>query len=150
MKGVSPIIASVILIGIAFAAYIIVSGWGSGFLRKTFSSEEMISEKLDCSLGSVKIRVAVYNATSKTLYVLVRNDGHINLKDIAISIVINDTARDYEGVPIDGDVTLLKGTEKVYTITLPGGCFIKLLRVSTSCTDVYDTISGNKIVFYGC
>ncbi len=150
-KSLSPLIAEVMIIGIVFGLFVVLHSWSGGFIHgMQESSETKIQKRLDCSLGSITIRNAIYNSTSGKLYVLVRNDGQVDFSNLTISVMIDNDIQNFDAVSLTADNTLPSGEERSYVVDLSNGCNLQLIRVNTECTSIYDTISSEKVTFYGC
>ncbi len=151
MKGISPLISVVLIIGITFGLYIVINTWAGGFFKGVQeSSESKISEKLDCSLASITAEGAVYNRTSGKLYVIAKNDGQISFSSIMISVLINNTIYNFADDAITPSHNLPTGVKNVYIVNTTLGCFITMIKLITECDDVQDSVSKSDIVFYGC
>ncbi len=150
-KAVSPLIAIVLIIGITFALFIVLNAWGGEFmLSRQKESESKISSALDCALGSVEIKHAVYNASAGKLYVLVRNSGQVDFSRVKIAVLVGDEVKVFNATSPTSSSDLPKGSERVYVIHVPNACEMQIIRVSTECTGVKDTLKRSEIVFYNC
>lgn len=76
-KGISPLIAVIVLIALTMIVAGIIATFTQTFTQRTF--EEITS----CSAGSVLISGASYNTNSSGLTVVIRNTGDIDLNFIA-------------------------------------------------------------------
>src|SRR3989338_6921713 len=91
MKGISPLIAAVLLIAITVAIATLVSGWISTVTRGTqIAAENKTTEAVDCAAASISID-NVYMAGNNTVRVSVRNSGQTNDLQITNVTVINNT-----------------------------------------------------------
>ncbi len=151
-KSLSPLIAEVLIIGIVFGLFIVLHSWSGGFFNEMqHSSGEKIQKKIDCSLGSITIRSAVYNKTEGRLYVLVRNDGQVDFQNLTVSVFINDNVEDFNAQSLTSTNDLPAGEERSYYVDISDACSMGLVRISTlDCPSIYDQITSDKITFYGC
>ncbi len=77
MKGISPLIAAVLLIAITVAIATLVSGWISTVTRSTqIAAENKTSEAVDCAAASISVDQIYLD--NNTLRVVVRNSGQAN------------------------------------------------------------------------
>jgi flagellin-like protein len=153
LKAISPLIAVVLLIGFTIAVGTMIADWLIDYIRISPSqSEEKSMEKIKCAFGSLKIVSAKYNNTATKLSVLLRNEaGDTNLMNISFSVVVNDTVYTYPATCNCDDEILHAKEEKVYSnSSIIDGCHIQLLRVITNCEDAHDSVTRDKIDFYGC
>ena len=94
MKGISPLIAAVLLIAITVAIATLVSGWISTVTRGSqIAAENKTTEAVDCAAAAVVID-DVYvtdNGATSTIRVLVRNAGQANDMEIGNVTVFNSS-----------------------------------------------------------
>lgn len=146
MKGLSPLIGIILLIGITFGMFIIFFGWGSGYIKSSQKeSEKSASKSLQCSLADVSIDNAIYNATSGNFSIIVTNAGNVDFNPVVFTFITDKGSKDYEI-----HETLGKGEKKVYKIHFDKGCEVNLIHVSTPCENAKDEIIKEKITFLGC
>lgn len=83
-KGISPIIASVLLLAVALSVVGVFSGWAPQLAQDvTDSTENSTMETIACNEASLEIRSAYWDGTD-TLTVNLRNSGSEDLNDINI------------------------------------------------------------------
>ncbi|MCX8191093.1 MAG: hypothetical protein N3D78_02850 [Candidatus Aenigmarchaeota archaeon] len=82
VKGISPLVATVLLIAITMTLAGILAFWGSGFVRTGLPTEEETQQFTRCSaaLGSLKVDFQYYNSTTKNLILSIYNSGPEKLK----------------------------------------------------------------------
>ena len=79
-KGISPLIATVLIIGFTIALAAIVITWGSGFVNKvTGSTEQKTSNILACT-SDLSFELGKVTCPNK---VVVDNRGNVNIKSFA-------------------------------------------------------------------
>lgn len=82
-KGISPIIASVLLLAVTLAVVGIFSGWAPELVEGvTESTENSTYETIACNEASIEFRSAYYDGSSVT--VSLRNSGSEDLSDISL------------------------------------------------------------------
>lgn len=82
-KGISPLIATVLLIGFVVAVAAIVMVWGKGFIKERAEKEGALSQaQLECNLIEIEIdeNYEVTNIGSKTIGGFIVRDGQV-IKD---------------------------------------------------------------------
>ena len=91
MKGISPLIAAVLLIAITVTIATLVSGWISTVTRTTqIAAENKTTEAVECAAAAISVD-QVYMVGNRTVRVVVRNSGQANDLVIANVSVINST-----------------------------------------------------------
>lgn len=88
-KGITPIIAAVLLVAVSLSVVAIFSGWAPN-LAKTITDDTTNStlETLECDQASVDIRSAYYNTSSSpnNLTVTLRNNGGTDLSKMIVAV----------------------------------------------------------------
>ncbi len=79
-KGMSPLIAAVILIAATMSIAGILSFWVTGFVRKKLTESENVTEETGCMGADFKLHLARYDSTNRRLYLVVDNTRAIDLK----------------------------------------------------------------------
>ncbi|MBI2671599.1 hypothetical protein HYX16_01565 [Candidatus Woesearchaeota archaeon] len=81
-KGISPLIATVLLIGFTIALAAVVITWGSGFVeRVTLTTEERTTKSLVCT-NDLVFEIKKVGCTSNT--VVIDNKANIAIKEISL------------------------------------------------------------------
>lgn len=96
-KGVSPLIASVLLLAVTLSVASIFSGWGPSLAN--FVTEETrnhTEQTIDCNRADVKIVSAKYYSSDSETSIVLRNKGNSDLDDLQASawhddLPMNDT-----------------------------------------------------------
>ena len=80
-KGISPLIATVLIIGFTVALAAVVMTWGTGFVRSTTEeTSESTNLALECSRLNYQIGAVICDATKvKVVSVEVLNNGDVGL-----------------------------------------------------------------------
>ena len=79
MKGLSPIIAAVILIAITMTIAGILSFWATGFMKNKLAEVENTTQGTDCLAAKFVVYSSTYNNKTKTLYTIVDNRMTVDL-----------------------------------------------------------------------
>lgn len=96
-KGISPIIASVLLIAVSLSVAGIFSGWAPTIVQTfTESTEETADQRIECDQASVEMYSASYDGDSE-LDAAVRNNGNTDFTDES---PVNVVAFDQDDLPL--------------------------------------------------
>jgi len=85
MKGISPIVAAVLLIGITMVLSVFLAIWSMGFLQ-TKLEEEKAKEKESALCASVAIRADECNIMGNDIYIRVFNYGKIKVENVTAQV----------------------------------------------------------------
>ncbi|MEK6837920.1 MAG: archaellin/type IV pilin N-terminal domain-containing protein, partial [Nanoarchaeota archaeon] len=115
-KGVSPLIATVLLIAFAVALGAVVMNWGRGFVQQqTSEAEKTTQTKLGCSL-KVNIKVAEIDGVPQVCYGGGGSTGYLELR-----LNNEDETNDIKGLSISiGGETGIYNNDTINT-TIPVG-----------------------------
>ena len=147
-KGVSPFIASVLLIAFAVAVAGIYGGWFQSFINTiTGTVEEKEEKRVECIYGGIALDDVEYDNTSGKGYLTgtIENTDIIPLGNIDLEIFYDNTTREKK----DLDMELSPGERNTFNETL--GCSDKYncnydkVRVFSNCSNVDDTITQTDI-----
>jgi len=143
-KGISPFIATVLLIAFAIAVAGIFSGWLSSFTQTTTEEVQEHSEKrVTCSYGGIALEDLEYNQTSANFSGKVENTDIIVLGDIDFEIFYTDASR----TKLDLNMTLLPGEKNTFNqnVTKMNTTGYDKIRVITNCSNVYDEATSSDV-----
>ena len=143
-KGVSPFIASVLLIAFAIAVAAIFSGWLSSFTQTTTEEVQEHSEKrVTCSYGGIALEDLEYNQTTGNFSGKVENTDIIVLGNIDFEIFYADASR----TKLDVNMTLEPGEKNTFNqnVTKMNTTSYNKIRVITNCSNVYDEATSSDV-----
>ena len=130
-KGISPLVATVLLIAVTMTLAGIIAFWGSSFVRTSLPTENQTQALQACTGGSIKLISSNYNSSANTLSLTIYNDGVQKLTLTNITFIYSDRAESKE---INSEIS-------------PGQVFVKALDnvagdfnsfiISTNCPNVY-------------
>ncbi|MDI6825713.1 MAG: hypothetical protein QMD36_00765 [Candidatus Aenigmarchaeota archaeon] len=142
MKGISPVIASVLLIAFTIAVAALYSGWITSFTKRTTEEVGERSEKrVTCTYGGIALDDVKYNQTAGNLTEgFVENTDIIDLGNIDFEIFYTNGTREKS----DQNMTLEPGERKPFTIVNTSN--YDKIRVITNCSNVNDEISFNDVI----
>ena len=140
-KGISPLIASVMLVAMTVAVASIFFGWMSSFTRDTVNTVSDKSDQvMDCQSASIIIDNVYIDTTAKTASVIVRNNGWVSNLSLTSAILYNTTGGNctLDTTSLDSkfdksDIATIKFTECPIT-TCPND--FKKAIVNTNCGSV--------------
>ena len=146
-KGISPLIASVLLIAFTVSVAMIVMGWFSGFVRTTTENVSGVSQQaVGCSTGVVSIDKIYVNNASTTARLVIKNEGGVAL---TVSAMIVNNA----GTTCANNTGMSLAAGSIGTLNI-SGCptmgpanFSKAI-VTTSCSGISDTTSDYNDVSF--
>jgi len=145
-KGISPLIAEVLLIGFTVAVASIVILWVTGFTRTSTKTITIQAEtQLSCTYGGVDFYGnVIYNLTSQTLSGYLKNTGNIPLANITFQIIYTNGTISTNSLNIE----LLPTNIASFNFANVSSN-IDTVYVTTNCTNppVTTRISANEISF---
>ena len=143
MKGVSPLVAAVLLIAFTVAVSMIVMGWFSTFVRGTTANISGTTEEaIGCNVASISIEHVYISGTTGTI--VVKNTGFKDFTSVS-AMIVNTTG----GACSVSGQSLAKGEVKALTLS---DCHVsdasKFDRaiVTTECGGVSDTVTSTSYV----
>ena len=147
MKGISPLLASILLIAITVAVASLASGWFTSTIRAaTTATTNRTNTALDCSGASVSVdSIYITGTTSAAIKAVVRNNGQIDGMTIVGAQAYNTTGGNFSatGLPV---VSVNQGS--IVTLSFVPGTFVVCptsfasLVVTTNCGGISDTFTG--------
>lgn len=119
-KGISPLIATVLLIAFAVALGAVVMNWGRSYVEETAKQSGQTSDaKVTCA-QKVKIEIVEVAKTPKICYnenegyveITLQNKGEVNLEGLLFNVLGDEGT----GISYDVNETLERSRIKKYTI----------------------------------
>lgn len=117
-RGISPLIATVLLIGFTVALAAVIMNWGLEFTRDTTENVGEQTNKFRLCVNDLRLEPQIDCANNK---ILIENNGNVNVKSVRIAI-IKPT-----GTPAlieDGGIPALMQSE--YSADLAGATSVKI------------------------
>jgi flagellin-like protein len=138
MKAISPIVATVLLIGIVVVIAGIVNLWTSNF----FASTKDIKKEADTQVGCLNAKILSENIRycNTRLSGIIYNSGMENLGNITIFIIYQNGTQQIS----DLNTSLLAGNVISFNVTV--GSNYDLVRIATNCTEQNVNFKRNKII----
>ncbi len=153
-KGISPIIATVLLIAFTVSVAGILITWLSGFTQSTTQTVGSTSTTLVvCSQGQVNVGSLVFSNGSLTLSGLIQNQGQIALGNISVNVIYTNATS--QKINLCGpnslatscsvsNLTLNIADQATFNVSISSN--YNTIRVATNCSGVYSTASASDIV----
>jgi len=146
-KGISPLIASVLLIAFSVAVFGIIQMWGISFVK---TQTEDVSNRTDRELNCVYGGITVSNLKYCNHYFsgIVKNSNQIDLKNITLQIIyLNATNQKF---PLNNSVggaymTINAGEMDSFNISMGGSNYDRLHFYTLTCPDVYDDAISSDV-----
>ena len=142
-KGISPFIASVLLIAFTVAVAGILSGWFTSFTKtSTETVEEHAEEQLTCTYGGVKIYDVTYSSANGYVSGFIKNTGTITLNNVNLTIICSTGTFD-RTLNLDLD----PGEEGYFNVSLGCSSLTQLIKIMvvTDCPQVSDYVEAEEI-----
>jgi hypothetical protein len=132
-KGVSPLIAEILLIGFTVAIASIIILWSTSFTKTTTKTIGSQAEtQMACTYGGIDFYGTItYNSTSQAIYGYIRNTGNIPLGNITFQIVYKNGNIDTKTLQLDA--LLPSAISSFYFDGISSN--IDLIYVFTNCTN---------------
>jgi flagellin-like protein len=130
-KGISPLVATVLLIAITMTLAGIVAFWGSSFFRTSLPTENQTQTLQACTGGSIKLISSSYNSTSNVFFMTIYNDGTQKLTLTNITFIYTDKA---DAKEINAEISPAQVFVKaIYDVENGFNSFM----ISTNCPNIY-------------
>jgi flagellin-like protein len=130
-KGISPLVATVLLIAITMTLAGIVAFWGSSFVRTSLPTENQTQTLQACTGGSIKLISSSYNSTSNVFSMTIYNDGTQKLTLTNITFIYADKA---DAKEINAEISPAQVFVKAIDNVTNG---YNSFMISTNCPNVY-------------
>jgi flagellin-like protein len=139
MKGISPIIAAVVLIAISVAVGVMISSWVTHWV----TSQTGVTTQC-VALTNYNIESATYTSNNKNLTMVVKNLGSIQIYGLSVQmmnltniVIYNDTSPDIKVTPnLSKQTPLTEQRSAIIVINLNGtqGDYSELARTAEEVT----------------
>lgn len=127
MKGISPLVASVLLIAITMSVAGILAFWVSSYTTQTLPKTNITEE--ECRFSNFEIWSCNLDTQTGKLTFTLHNIGSYDIRDLRVFIVLNDNT---VTPPVSLNDTLFKGEYKSFVLensstNVPSEKFSKLI-----------------------
>jgi flagellin-like protein len=130
-KGISPLVATVLLIAITMTLAGIVAFWGSSFVRTGLPTENQTQALQACIGGSIELISSSYDSNTQTFTITIYNNGTQRLVITNITFIYADRAESKE---INSEIS--PGQVIVRSINNVIGNYTSFI-ISTNCPNIY-------------
>jgi len=154
LKGISPLVATVLLIAFVVAVAGIIATWINGFAR---TQTQLVSDQstlsITCSYGDVNMKNLVFQSASTRLAGSVENNGQIALGNLTLNIIYQNatsqvinlcTAAVGAASCSVSNLTLTVAQQTAFNVTIWGSNYDSVKMV-TNCSTVSDSASRGDI-----
>lgn len=137
MKGISPLVASVLLVAITMSVAGILAFWVSSYTGQTLPKINRTEE--ECRFSNFEISSCIFNNATSNLTITLRNIGQYDLSQLKAQIFLTDGT---VSQPISLEGVLPRGEYKTYIIStgIPFNKFSKVVVLTSLCPQ----LSGEK------
>lgn len=101
-KGISPLVAAVILIAATMSIAGILSFWTTGFVRTKLGGAENTTEETRCLSAEFKIYSGSYNESEEILYLVLENTRSYDLE--LTDLYLFDVDESVETIPLNKEL----------------------------------------------
>ncbi len=131
-KGMSPLIAAVVLIAATMTIAAVIAFWASGFVKEKLTESESITGGSKCFGAEFNLRSGSYDSSTKSLHLILDNRKSVDLQIKNVFLIYSDEPVATKTL----DNTTLKGNEiKDFTIENVDDGFLTG-EIKTQCPDV--------------
>lgn len=138
MKGISPIVAAVLLIAITMTIAGVLAYWSSTFVSTSLPSENVTTAQ--CRLAQFEFLNCRYNSTSQTIIFSLNNVRSVDLPNLTAFVEYgNGTV----GSGVSLNQSLLSSTIRSYSVSSISSDFSNLV-IKTSCPELSRSTSCTR------
>jgi len=139
MKGISPIVAAVLLIAITMTLAGALALWATKLVGEKLPSPET---EVECKLANLDFLSCKYNSTTKNVTFTLTNRRNVELRNLTAFVYYTNGSVS-TGVELNG--TLKTGTEAIKTFSLTGvSSDFSSIIIKTHCPDVETSSSCTR------
>ena len=137
-KGVSPLVASVLLISFTMAIAAILATWATQYMTQQTSTLTTRGNEANCVYARMNLDTYTYNKNSNQLILIIINDGRIGLQNFTLSL-FNGSGISTISLETDNSVTNKQNTPlpagEPRSFIVNGVSNITRFRVVSNCPD---------------
>ena len=136
MKGISPLVATVLLMAVTMTIAGFLAYWSSSFVStqtERFSNQSVATE---CNFGNFVVYSCVFSSNSSHVNLILSNTGSVELKDLVAYVIYpNNTVPSFS---LNG--TLPTKSLKPFTLAGVSSGYSKI-NIRTGCSNVFTEVS---------
>jgi flagellin-like protein len=136
VKGISPLVAAVLLIAVTMTIAGMLAYWATGFVRTGLPSN--VTE-VECTGANFKVYDCKYNSTANRIDLLLQNIGGVDLRNLSVFVVYSNNTVS----TITLNETLSKAQIKSYQLNGISSDYTKL-TITSPCPGVEATTTCGK------
>jgi len=140
MKGISPVVASVLLIAITMTVAAILAYWSSSYVKARLPSAEADT----CSVSNFDFYLCRYNASSRIIVFSLVNRANVEMYNLTAFINFANTSVS-SGVPLNGTLKIGAESIKSFFISDISSDFSSIL-VKTQCPMVEASSTCTRVL----
>ena len=145
-KGISPMVATVLMVAFTVSVAIIVLNWYQTFFTSTGEKVgNQTAQKIDCSYGAISFRNICLR--EENLTGIIENNGNIDLSDIELQIAYKNGSvlkYNYTELGFENNIFLV-GNRKYINVYIGNLENVSIIVVKTNCPKVDDQIEATRI-----
>lgn len=135
-KGISPILASVLLLAVTISVAGVFSGWAPNLTQAVLGQTENQTEhRLDCNQASAEFISATYDSTNSEVTTALRNNGRADFEELILVAFDSD-----DNLMAQTNVSVNAGSVENTVISSVSSEPAYVNLYSQQCGDVSDTI----------
>lgn len=152
-KGISPLVATVLLIAFVVAVAGVIAAWSTTFAKEQTSLVgEQASLAVNCQYGKVNMKSLKFASASSTLGGIIENNGQISLGSMSLSVVYqNSTSEAIKLCNSSGravscsaaNLSLSASDLMVFNVSV--GSNYDSIKLSTNCTSASDSAERGDV-----
>jgi flagellin-like protein len=156
VKGISPLVATVLLIAFTTAIASIISFWLIPFLKEFFQSTTQQTDiQLKCSKGGISLFDLKYNLSSSYLSGKIENTGSISLGNFDMEIIYTNYTIERNGLCSSNGIiifcetsnlTLLPRSLVFFNLQISSNYDTIIINTNCSAYGVYDKVTKDEII----
>lgn len=139
LKGISPLIATVLLIAFTMAIAGIMATWATTFVQSKITETENQSQAI-CAGANMKVSDARLNAATSQGTVIVENLGTAPLTDFKGYVFYDDPTKNHDANLSNSTIVLKRGETFTFTWQNRSGNPVKLKITAANCPTATMTV----------
>jgi flagellin-like protein len=156
-KGISPIVATVLLIAFTVGVAGILSVWITGFTQTTTETvDKKSTTELTCVYGGIALSTLRFNSTTGNISSNIENSGQISIGSITFQVFYRNASTltlplcRYGSIISNCSIANLSLTPReMVSVSVSAGTGtytdIDIVRVYSNCSSVYDKVERSDI-----
>ena len=140
MRGISPLIATVLLIAFTMAIAGIMATWATSFVQTKITETKNQSQAI-CAGANMRVSNAVLNSTTKKGTVIVENLGTATLTDFKGYVFYADATKNHDARLSNSTIKLYAGDTFTFTWEADYSNPTQLKITASNCPTTAQTVS---------